>query len=281
MTKQEQPDDILDTPYFESRFRHVDVHRIVGHMGTHIWSFILACCLLSVFIAFIVNMFKANPQQWFRDAIPDTDSLVDWNISYIDENLHKLSRWDMLSAQEWKNLVRYTYQPFDIPNNTRINYLEVGVGVGAWSRIFLQDFPLAAGEGIDLEEKAIRIAQLVLPEHRISVQVLDMYYIPDGFYLQQFDYIFFPAVLCYASALSEVYYILQGIVQHNVLKLGGNVSITFLPLDLNAQGNCVTVIPKDFWYKLKGYHVLSMQDIDDWHILNTHGQYAVFLTRQA
>lgn len=279
MTDNKKEETILDTPYFETRFRQVDVNRLIGNMGTHIWSFVLACCVLSVLIAFVVNAFRWDSQKWFHDAIPDADNLLEWNVSYLDENLHKLSRWDVLSYTQWTELVRRTYAPWNIPNNTRINYLEVGIGVGAWSRIFLQDFPMAAGEGIDLEEKALRIAQLVLPEHRIFVQVLDMYHIPEGFYLQLFDYIFFPAVICYAEAVSEVYGILEGIVKNNVIKIGGNISLTFIPPDINALGTCKISIPKDFWYKLPSYKVIKSQDIDEWNIINTHGQYAVFLTR--
>ena len=276
---EEDTEELLDTPYFISRFSTRGMKNIASNVGTHAWGFILGCCLLTVLFSCILSMFRYNPRPWFEEIIPPPEDILSWNQSYLDSHLHTLSRWSDTTYDQWRVMVSMTYYPFHIPYDKPISFLEVGCGVGAWSRIFLDEFPLACGEGIDLEEKAIAIASLVLPLNRISLQVLDMAKVPETFAQEKFDYVFFPGVICYAQALSEVYWILQGMVTSNTLKKYGNISLTMIPESLQYQGSCVITIPKSFWYSLPLYKVLSFSDMGEWGVSHMDGRYAVYLQR--
>jgi SAM-dependent methyltransferase len=187
-----------------------------------------------------------------------------------------------MSGAEWSLFVHHAYDPLDIPskNVSNFTFLEVGIGVGAWTRILLRDFPNASGVGIDLESNVIELAAQVLEHSNVKLQVLNMINVPYSFENAGFDYIFIPGTLCYADSLGDVYGIIKGLVSHNVLKPGGRMSVTMLASEASETGSCVTRIPKVFWHGLKNYwRVLEIQDMETWKLPHALGRYAVYLER--
>ena len=90
-------------------------------------------------------------------------------------------------------------RPLNLDTNATFHFLEVGMGVGAFSREILGAFPHATGHGFDLVPRAIEIASVVLPQARMKVTVGDMVDIHEP--SESFDLVFVPGALCYLSSL--------------------------------------------------------------------------------
>jgi hypothetical protein len=242
------------------------------------WCIRVACLILIVF-NFFWQLFKWDIHHWFETAVVSVDDIRQWNESYRDEHLHELSRWDGFNASEWRAFVQHSYAP--VVNATHrdsaFRFLEVGVGVGAWARVFMQDFPNATGEGIDLEPKVVAIAQEILSPDKFQASVLNMILVPEVFRSKHFDYLFIPGTLCYADNIVQVYNLIKGIHRQDVIRAGGKMGITMLASLQSNTGSCVTRIPKSFWASLPMYTVIDLQEMDDWSLPHSLGRYAVFL----
>lgn len=260
-------------------FSQIHFGHLISNMKTHIWSFILVLCMLVVFINLVIGIFKWDPQPWFENALKPLLEVATWNNSYLDSHLHELSRWEGLSAATWQSIVNRTYAPLHIPPNASFTYMEVGIGVGAWSRIFLKHFPGATLYGIDVQQQALQIADLVLPADRVTLQRLHMFDIPQQLVNKRFDYIIFPGVLCYAQGIAEIFWIIQGIAFNNVIKVAGRIAITFVPQYINDMGTCVTTVHPQFWLHLDYFRLIHSETTDHWGVLHMKGRYAVFLER--
>lgn len=227
---------------------------------------------------FIYRFMKWDVHLWFKTAVIPSHIVGKWNETYKDEELHKLSRWDGFTASQWKAFVRHSYTPFHINPNETFRYLEIGVGVGAWSRILLSEFPNAIGEGLDLEPETLSVAQVVLPESRIKLQLMHMINVPQVYAGKQFDFVFIPGTLCYADDMYQIKYLLSELVNQRVLKKGGKLSATMLASATSQIGSCETRIPKGFWFNLLSYSVIKIEDMNDWELPHGLGRYAIFLT---
>lgn len=276
--EQQRKDDLLDSEYVRSRFSS---RSLMNQPWSRIWMFTIGCCIIVVISFLLVNVLKRNTSTYFKDALIPAEDILAWNESELDSNLHLLSHWEPLTAMEWKVLVWKTYQPSGAVTNPdpKIYYLEIGVGVGAFSRLFLKAFPEAIGVGIDNIPPAIAIASVVLPPARMTLEVMDMYQVPEMYRLQKFDYVFFPGVACFANSVSELYWIMQGMATAAVIKLNGNVTATLLPDTVQQRGECSLTVPQSFWYSLPYYKVYRVENMDDWNLPGMLGRYAVYLTR--
>lgn len=242
-----------------------------------VWNaFMVFCVCVSVF-NFFYQMFRWDAHYWFKTGAMVNESVSTWSETDIDENLHKLSRWNEFNATQWVDFVSRSYRPFDIEANSSFCFLEVGVGVGAWARVFLNKFPGAIGDGLDVEPEALAVAASVLSTNRITLQLNNMINIPQIYENRDFDYVFIPGTLCYADSLNQIYVLLRDIVEYNVIKKGGKLSATMLASDVSQTGSCTTRIPKVFWYSLKQYNIVEFQQMDDWQLPHSFGRYAVYL----
>lgn len=224
----------------------------------------------------IISLYKWDSHQWFRDGVTN-DIFLNTNSSDadMDKYLHMLSRWEGLNASQWVVFAQHAYQPLEINNSDGVRFLEVGIGVGAWTRVFLRENPNVSGWGIDLEQTALDVAKYTLKQWNVKLMKLDMLDIPYTFQEHHFDYVFFPGTLCYADTLSDIYWLMRGLWFHNVVKIGGKVSITFLTYV--EQKPCVTVVSKEYWNGLRDkFHVILIEDLDMFGYTN---MYSVFLER--
>ena len=235
-------------------------------------------CICIVMANSIFQLARYDPHAWFRTAVLPVETVKAWSESYRDENLHLLSRWDGFNTTQWRAFVSRGYLPLEIPPDQHFRFLEIGVGVGAWSRSFLQVFANASGEGVDLEPDALAIAAAVLPPQRMQLRVANMLNIADFYRGAEFDYVFIPGTLCYTDNLAQARSVLDALRRDKVLKRGGKLSATMLASADSDKGSCVTRIPKDFWTTIEGYSVISIEEMDAWHLPHAFGRYAVYLS---
>lgn len=133
---------------------------------------------------------------WFLSNLPPARSVAMWSAKDLDQKLHVLSRWENFrSHAEWHAFVMAQIRPLNFDTNTTFRYLEVGVGVGAFSREIIHTFPHATGHGFDLVPRAIEVAAVVLPRDKVEVTVGDMVDIHEPSH--SFDPVFVPGALCF------------------------------------------------------------------------------------
>jgi hypothetical protein len=241
----------------------------------YLWFFLLFSCIGTVVVKLIYNAVRFNPHKWFASDLPPANTVANWSEHYLDAHLHELSRWDNMSSSEWVAFVRRSYNALDIPANTSFTFLEIGIGVGAWARIFLREFPKALGEGCDLEAHAIAICTVVLPQ--VSVKTLNMFDVSRVYANKRFDYVFFPGVVCYAENTDLVYWMMKDMISHDVVKTGSRISLTMIPNDWSDPGSCTTRFSETFWTSLPWYEVIQFEYMNFWHLPHAFGRYAVYL----
>jgi ubiquinone/menaquinone biosynthesis C-methylase UbiE len=172
---------------------------------------------------------------------------------------------------------KHGYEPLDVPSDRPFTLMEIGVGVGAWMRTFLRAFPLSKGVGIDYEQSAIDVANVVLPASQIKLQQLNMFSVPETFKDRQFDYLFIPGTLCYAESFTKLAGLIEGIITSRVIKSGGKMSVTMISYSGSNTGSCITGVEKEYWSSVPGWKVIEIQDMDDWKLPHSYGRYAVYL----
>jgi ubiquinone/menaquinone biosynthesis C-methylase UbiE len=152
--------------------------------------------------------------------------------------------------------------------------------VGAFSLEIMHMFPLSIGTGIDYAPAAIEIAKVVLPLHRMTVKVGDMQKIDsEG---SKFHNVFVPGAFCLLFSMDHAYSTMAEL--ERVLKPGGGLCISLLPSETSASvGACNIRIPKKFWLEEMtfryGFTVLSLEEMDDWHLPHSMGRYNVCLRK--
>lgn len=245
-----------------------------------LWDLVFCLAMGVVLINTVLQIARWDKHGWFKTAVVPTSTVKGWTEDYKDAHLHELSRWDGFNVTQWQQFVAHSYEPLNISHPTSFQFLEIGVGVGAWSRIFLNVFPNASGYGIDLESGAVDIAAEVLPQARMQVQVADMFTVPERFASASLDYVFIPGTLCYADNLDQVRSLFYDLRSRQVIHAGSRLSATMLASDHSEKGSCVTRIPKAFWTTLQGYSVIDLQEMDSWSLPHGLGRYAVFLLAQ-
>ena len=219
---------------------------------------------------------------WFNTDLPSPEEVAGWDEHTTKDTLYKLSRWNNFEdGEQFKQLVLRTLRPLGKNASDRFHFLEVGLGVGAFAREILDLFPLSTGVGTDIVPATIEIAKVVLPAKRMTVMVGDMQSIESAG--STFHVVFVPGALCLLFSMGNVRSAVDEF--HRVLKPGGGVCISLMPTETSSAGACNTRIPKTFWseemvYRY-GFTILSMEDMDDWHLPHSMGRYSVCMQKPA
>jgi SAM-dependent methyltransferase len=242
-----------------------------------------SCSLLDVIEFAVWNFVQGRGLNagWFLSNLPPARSVATWSAKELDQKLHVLSRWENFrSHAEWHAFVMAQIRPLNLDTNTTFRYLEVGVGVGAFSREIIHTFPHATGHGFDLVPRAIEVAAVVLPRDKVEVTVGDMVDIHEPSH--SFDLVFVPGALCYLSSMHMVRTAVAGFSR--VLRREGGVCIHMLASEDSPMGSCNVRIPKAFWkedvqqkpFELK---LISMEEMSSWGLEHALGRYAVCLQK--
>ncbi len=99
----------------------------------------------------------------------------------------------------------------------------------------------------------------------------------------KFHVIFVPGALCLLFSMDNVRSAVSEF--HRVLKPGGGVCISLIPTETSNAGACNTRIPKKFWLEeivyRYGFIILSIEDMDEWHLPHSLGRYSVCMQKPA
>lgn len=158
------------------------------------------------------------------------------------------------------------------------------MGVGAFALEVLKMYPHSTGVGIDVVQQAVSIANVVLPADRMRAITGDMRDMMD-FGPSEFDVVYVPGAICYLLSMDEIKTAVGEF--YRVLRAGNQsgLCLSMIASDTSDMGSCNTRIPKAFWYedtvvKKYGFKVLSMEDMEDWHLPHASGRYSVCLQKQ-
>jgi len=144
------------------------------------------------------------------------------------------------------------------------------VGVGAFARVLLKDFPSSSMIGVDHSPRAIAIAGAVLPKNRSESVVADMAALPASF--GTFDYILSSGSLCYLRSLGAVREALARYMQ--MLRPAGGFCASMLPVSWDERGSCSTYIPESFGGDVQGFCLTSSESMEKWPV-SGGGRYSV------
>jgi len=228
----------------------------------------------------IETYIKNGSRRWFNEDLVDVSQ---WSESEIDERLYKMSKWGEYTQTEFNLFVDLQTSALASKNKSEdFVFLEIGVGVGAFSRKIIQLFPQARGYGIDLEPRAIAVASQIFSNasHRMQLSVanmLDKLAFDDN----HFDYVFVPGSLCYLHSITEVKIAVAEFTR--VLKPQGQMCISMLPKASSQSriGSCNVRVPKSFFiHECPALRLISMQEMDEWHIGRKMGRYHVCLAKK-
>ena len=229
--------------------------------------------MVSAVIAYEYNWDSTG--RWFRSDLPDPAIVAQWSPEELDQNLYKLSRWEGFNVTQFQSFVAHQIDGLRLNASDSFMFLEVGVGVGAFTREILRKFPNAQGIGFDLENKAVEIAKVVLPKSRMSVFVQDMTRFsakPDSF-----DVILIPGSICYLHSLDDVLYVLSRLVR--TLKPGGGLCASMIASLTSEMGSCNIRIPKRIW-ALKEMEIERLEQMNDWGLPHAMGRYSACLRKK-
>ena len=126
--------------------------------------------------------------------------------------------------------------------------------------MLLHNYPSSTMMGIDHSPRAIAIAEAILPKTRSKVLVADMASLPSSFGM--FDYIFAPGVLCYHRSLDAVRHSVSQYL--HMLRPGGGLCASILPVSWDMLGSCSTYIPQDFWANVPNFCWISTESMATW-----------------
>ena len=240
-----------------------------------------ASALLATLLALFVFEYARNgTRRWFTDALPEPYRVQRWTDAELDAKLYKLSRWEEFDPAQFQSFVAHQIRGLALNDpHEAFHFLEVGVGVGAFARHLLRQYPNATGVGLDLEPKAISIAAAILPRERMALQVGDMRRLPAP--AEAFDYVLAPGSLCYLHSLDDVRAALAEFVR--VLRPGGGLCASMLASATSGMGSCNLRIPKSVWLQARaplGLRVVSVDNMDDWKLPHAFGRYAICLRKK-
>jgi len=218
-------------------------------------------------------------RRWFTSSLPNPESISQWTNDELDQRLYKLSRWDDFSPAQFQRFVEHQIKGLRLNEKDKFHFLEVGVGVGAFTRHILHKFPKSSGMGIDLESEVVAIAATILPSARMELHVSDMLKIPVD--ANEFDYVFVPGSLCYLHSLDDVKAALTEFSR--VLKPGGGLCASMLASATSDMGSCNIRISKSMWM-LEGLHdygmvMVSMEEMNDWGLPHALGRYSTCMRK--
>ena len=258
---------------------------------------VIVCCLLTVleclfsdrvptvvWVCFMMYNYAqghGSKLGWFMSGLPSAAEVARWSDAQLDAQLHGLSRWDNFSHSDFEDFNMAFIRPLNLGRNETFYFLEVGMGVGAFSREILQAFPHASGAGFDLVPRAIEIARVVLPATRMRVYTGDMLRVPEP--SASFDLVFVPGALCYLASMRLVR---QAVAEFTrVLVPHGRLCINLLASDTSPTGSCVVRVPKSFWQQEAAacpfaLALFSTEDMASWHLEHALGRYSVCLRKQ-
>lgn len=221
----------------------------------------------------VEHAIRAGVCCWFTKDLPPPEVVRRWSESEMDGRLFKLSRWDQFNQSQFEQCVARQIRPLNISSNERFVFLEVGAGIGAFSRRVLQMHPRAMGHASDSEQQAIDMASVVL--HRMTVSVENMLRLshPDS----SFDYVFAPACLCYLHTNAAVRTAVSEFKR--VLKPGGGMCASMLPAESSRMGSCSMRVPAEVFMHIPGLKVVGLENMDDWGIPHSMGRYSVCLRK--
>lgn len=218
---------------------------------------------------------RTASRRWFSDSLPEAELVRHWTDVELDRRLHKLSRWEEFDSAQFQSFVKHQIRGLGLKKSEEFSFLEVGVGVGAFARYMLLNYPNATGMGIDVQAKAISVAAEVLPRDRFRLLVADMVSLPAN--KSSFDYVLVPGSLCYLYSLDDV--ILAVAEFTRVLRPGGGLCVSMLPSATSPMGSCNTRIPKSVWTSAKRLRVVTMEEMNDWNLPHSLGRYSTCLRK--
>jgi SAM-dependent methyltransferase len=228
--------------------------------------------------AAVSNYVRDSTRRWFKECLSlDLEhNISHWTNADLDRKLYKLSRWEEFTSIQFKSFVAHQILGLGLSYNETFHFLEAGVGVGAFAREILHVYPNSTGIGFDIEEEAVAIANLVLPQDRMQVFVCDML---DLSHLESdsFNYVLIPGSLCYLHSLIDVKSALKQLTR--VLKPGGGLCASMLASATSNTGSCNVRIPKTIWKTLDQLKLITLEEMDDWGLPHSSGRYAVCLRK--
>ncbi|CAF1395790.1 unnamed protein product [Adineta steineri] len=221
-------------------------------------------------------------QNWFQDALSNSSTVQQWSANELDDKLHHLSHWSHFNAQGWRNFVNNTIAKLDPPMSPTKNFtfFELGVGVGAFSRRLLLQYPYAKGVGTDIVKNAVDIARIVLPSDRMK-----LYTVSDNDYSMidnnTIDHIIASGVICYFPSLDSIENLMRELVR--IAKPGASMCFTMIPFDAYGKVSCNIIILPSFWSENRirslGIRVTSIQNMSEWNLPHSHNRYSVNLRK--
>lgn len=265
-----------------SSFRYAPFNK---ELTTRKWWWVLVLsviCVVCGAIAIISDNYYNHNFRWYNTDLPSLEEIATWDEEKRHNTLFRLSRWESFkSGDQFRQMVQMQIKPLGLNATERFHFLELGVGVGAFSRIILQQFPLSSGVGIDIVPAAIEISKIVLPAHRMTTLVGDMKKIDSKG--STFHVVFVPGALCLLFSMDQVRLAVAEI--HRVLKPGGGLCISLMPSATSETGSCTVRIPKSFWFEevayLYGSKILTIEDMDNWNLPHSMGRYHMCLRKPA
>ena len=238
------------------------------------WASIMSLLIVVGAAVVIADHYYNHAYRWYNTNLPSPEEVSMWSEWKKYNTLFLLSRWDgFKSGDQFTQLVQFQIEPLGLNTSRQFHFLEVGMGVGAFSRIMLHMFPHSTGVGLDWAPAAIEIAKVVLPADRMTSMVCDMKKIDSGG--SKFHAVFVPGALCLLLSMDQVRIVVDEL--HRVTKPGGGICISLMPSATSDTGTCSVRIPKDYWtnevsYKY-GSNILTIEDMDNWNLPESMGRY--------
>ncbi|CAF0782832.1 unnamed protein product [Adineta steineri] len=219
---------------------------------------------------------------WFQNVLSRYGDVQKWSADEFDAKLHHLSHWSFLNAQQWLDFVNKSIAKLDPPMSPTKNFtfFELGVGVGAFSRRLLLQYPYSNGIGVDVVRDAVEIARIVLPSDRMKLYTVshNEYNMIDN---STIDHIIVPGVICYFPSLASIENLIRELVR--IAKPGASMCFTMIPFDASGKFSCNLIISPSFWSNKRirslGVRVTSVQNMSEWNLSHSQYRYAANLRK--
>jgi SAM-dependent methyltransferase len=226
------------------------------------------------------------------------------NSAWLDENLHRLSRWSF-SSSEWER-----FEQMHLWSNPMLKVilaaegcrvLEIGSGAGAFSRsLSLRLYDNVHVSGVDYSDKLVAVSRMAVSKKtpRFNAHVLAS--MEDATSMRaaianasnmngvaeqkpSFHVVTMIGSLCYMPHPNSVVMALTNALEN--LKIGGLLvaSTMLLPQTMMAMGSyCETLVTRDMLIEMSSilrYDILSIVDMEPWGIGDQKGQYLAILRK--
>ena len=249
------------------------------------YAVLAAVCLIAA-LALIFRHKMMNDgvvERWFQEelSVEAQTETAGWNESEKDSRLYRMSKWGALSPQQFRSFVSHQIEGLHLSQDSPFFFLEVGMGVGAFTRVILQTFPQSHGVGFDMLPGAVNVASRVLPNARMVVLEGNMLSLTRLFPRSYFDNVFIPGSICYLASMREVETVVRASAA--ILKPGGGMCLSMIASDTSDTGTCRTRIPKSFFLVTlrPGLRVVQMDEMDSWNTSHQFGRYSVCLRKSS